>query len=430
MSICLYVMLGLAVCSTIVFLIVYRRRMSWWFLNSTPQERIESFLLHKFAIVIPARNEGKTILPLLDSILSQSYEKNLFDVYIVVKEPDDPTIKMIEEHPLASEVFIDEEQKTKGHALDYAMKQIIQAHKNEYDGYFIIDADCVLDPLFLCEMNRAFGSGKDVYNSKLVVKNYLNQGKKSNSWASYCNGLIWTLMSELGNRAKSDQGIVTMTLGTGLLIKGSLIEEWDGWPFQDTLTEDMELQRTCAIKHYKTEYVSYAVCYVEESTSLRATNLRRNRWMTGVVDCDRIFDEEQKRNRKNKQDRLNFYAVHSLYYVYGYIGFLFVMIITNLIIGIISSILKHPLAFGFYSIAFMSFFLIYLGFFIMTIRCMIVDKKYLPMKRRTKVFIALTHPFYYMGYIGIMIKIFTFRKAKVWKSIKRVEFKESAFKQV
>ncbi|MDE5855696.1 MAG: glycosyltransferase family 2 protein, partial [Anaeroplasmataceae bacterium] len=289
---------------------------------------------------------------------------------------------------------------------------------------------CVLDPLFLCEMNRAFGSGKDVYNSKLVVKNYLNQGKKSNSWASYCNGLIWTLMSELGNRAKSDQGIVTMTLGTGLLIKGSLIEEWGGWPFQDTLTEDMELQRTCAIKHYKTEYVSYAVCYVEESTSLRATNLRRNRWMTGVVDCDRIFDEEQKRNRKTRQDRLNFYAVHSLYYVYGYIGFLSVIILTNLILGIVSSIMHHPLAFGFYCIAGISFFLIYLGFFIMTIRCLIVDKKYLPMKRRTKIFIALTHPFYYMGYIGIMIKIFTFRKAKVWKTIKRVEFKESAFKQV
>ncbi|MDE5545859.1 MAG: glycosyltransferase [Anaeroplasmataceae bacterium] len=430
MKICLIVMLCLVGVSTLLFLLAYRRRMSWWFLNATPQERIESLELHRFAIIIPARNEGKTILPLLDSILKQTYEKKFFDVYIVVKEPNDPTIEMIQNHQLESNIFIDEEQQRKGHALDYAIKSIIQSHKKEYDGYIIIDADCVLDSMFLCEMNRAFSSGKEVYNSKLVVKNYLNQDKKSNSWASYCNGLIWTLMSELGNRAKSDQGIVTMTLGTGLLIKGSLIEEWGGWPFQDTLTEDMELQRTCAIKHYKTEYVSYAVCYVEESTSLRATNLRRNRWMTGVVDCDRIFDGEQKRNRKTKQDHLNFYAVHSLYYVYAYIGFLSIMIVSNLIIGIVTSVLGHPLAYGFYLISLLSFFLIYFGFFIMTIRCMIVDKKYLPMKRRTRVFIALTHPFYYMGYIGIMIKIFTFRKAKVWKTIKRVEFQESAFKQV
>ncbi|MDE6407109.1 MAG: glycosyltransferase [Anaeroplasmataceae bacterium] len=430
MKICLIVMLCLVAVSTLLFLIAYKRRLSWWFLNSTPQERIESLELHRFAILIPARNEGKTILPLLDSILKQTYDKELFDVYIVVKEPDDPTIEMIQKHPLKSNVFIDEKQQTKGHALDYALKRIMESHQKEYDGYFIIDADCVLDSMFLCEMNRAFSSGKDVYNSKLVVKNYLNQDKKANSWASYCNGLIWTLMSELGNRAKSDQGIVTMTLGTGLLIKGSLIEEWEGWPFQDTLTEDMELQRTCAIKRYKTEYVSYAICYVEESTSLHATNLRRNRWMTGVVDCDRLFDSEQRRGRKTKQDSLNFYAVHSLYYVYAYIGFLLIILISNFILGIVTSILGHPLAYGFYLISFFSFFLIYIGFFVMTIRCMVVDKKYLPMKRRTKIWIALTHPFYYMGYIGIMIKIFTFRKAKVWKTIQRVEFQESAFKQV
>ncbi|MDE6660645.1 MAG: glycosyltransferase [Anaeroplasmataceae bacterium] len=429
MKICLIVMLCLLILATVLFLLAYKRRMSWWFLNRTPQKRIESLELHKFAIVIPARNEGKTILPLLDSILKQTYDKEFFEVYIVVKDPEDPTIQMIEEHPLPATIFIDEDQKTKGHALDYGMKEILKLEK-KYDGYFIIDADCILDSLFLCEMNRAFSSGKQVYNSKLVVKNYLNGEKGSHSWASYCNGLIWTLMSELGNRAKSDQGIVTMTLGTGLLIEGKLIEKWNGWPFQDTLTEDMELQRACAIHHYKTEYVSYAVCYVEESTSLKATNLRRNRWMTGVVDCDRLFDEEQRKSRKTKEDALNFYAVHSLYYVYAYIGFLCVMILTNLTLGIITSILRHPLSYVFYILSFVSFFLIYIGFFIMTIRCMIVDKKYLPMKRRTKVFIALSHPFYYMGYIGIMMKIFTFKKAKAWKTIKRVEFKESAFKQV
>ncbi|MDE6656059.1 MAG: glycosyltransferase [Anaeroplasmataceae bacterium] len=430
MKICLFVMIGLVIASTGLFLLAYRRRMSWWFKNTKPQKKIESFTQYRFAIVIPARNEGKTIVPLLDSILKQTYEKDLFDVYTIVKEADDPTIGMIKDILPEAQVFVDEEQKTKGHALDYGMKRIIEEHRGEYDGYIIIDADCVLDSKFLCEMNRAFGSRKDVYNSKLVVKNYLNPDKKSNSWASYCNGLIWTLMSELGNRAKSDQGIVTMTLGTGLLIRGSLVEEWNGWPFQDTLTEDMELQRNCAIHNYTTEYVSYAVCYVEESTSLRATNLRRNRWMTGVVHCDQLFDEKQKNRRKTKQDRLNFYAVHSLYYVYEYVGFLCLLVLTNLILGCIASVKFPSLALGFYLISFCSFFLIYLGFFVMTVRCMIVDRKYLPMKRRTRIWIALTHPFYYMGYIGIMVKIFTFRKTKTWKTIKRVDFQESAFEQV
>ena len=428
MNVFLWCMVAFVCFSTILFLICYRRRLSWWFLNQTPQTRIQSYDLHRFAVVIPARNEGATILPLIESLIKQNYSHDLFDVYIVVKETNDPTIELVHEIFPQAVFYVDEEQTNKGHALDYGMKEILKG-KIAYDGFIIIDADCVLDSLFLCEMNRAFGSKKQVYNSKLVVKNYLSQNSSDNSWASYCNGLIWTLMSELGNRAKSDQGIVTMTLGTGLLIDAKLIQEWNGWPFQKTLTEDMELQRYCALHHYKTEYVSYAVCYVEESTSLTATNFRRNRWMTGVVHCDRLFDQQMKQEMKTKEDKLNFYAVHSLYYVYSYVGSLCVTFLASFLSAIVLSCLKRP-AIGFYLLAFFCFFLFYLGLFIMTLRCMQVDKKYLPMKRKTRLWILFTHPFYYMGYVGIMIKIFTFRKTKTWKKIKRVEFQENAFKQV
>ena len=430
MQIYLYSSISLLVVCTVIFLICYRRRISWWFLNSTPQERILSYKLHKFAVIIPARNEGKTICPLLKSLNEQHYDEALYDIYIVVKDPQDPTIDLIHEMIPRAIVYVDELQTTKGHALDYGMKEILKKNPNEYDGFMIIDADCVLDSLFLCEMNRAFGSQKEVYNSKLVVKNYLNQDCHANRWASYCNGLIWTLMSELGNRAKSDQGIVTMTLGTGLLIRSELIQKWNGWPFQETLTEDMELQRYCAIHRYKTEYVSYAVCYVEESTSLRATNLRRNRWMTGVVHCDRLFDTDIKERIKTKEDKINFYAIHSLYYVYAYVGFLCLFFLSLFPTAVVLSIQQNPLAIGFYFTSLSSFLLLYIGLLIMTIRCIQIDKKYLPMKRSTRIWITLTHPFYYMGYIGIMLKIFTFKKTKVWKKIERVEFQENAFKQV
>ncbi len=54
-----------------------------------------------------------------------------------------------------------------------------------------------------------------------------------------------------------------------------------------------------------------------------------------------------------------------------------------------------------------------------------VDRKYLPMSWMRRIWISLTHPFYYMGYIGIMTKIFTFKRTKEWKRIARVEFQES-----
>lgn len=429
MKVFFWIMIASIIFATILFLLRYGRRISWWFCNKTPQVRIQSYALHRFAVVIPARNEGETILPLIQSLLQQTYSHELFDIYIVVKESTDPAITLVHEICPQAIFFVDEEQQHKGHALDYGLKEILKRHST-YDGFILVDADCVLDSLFLCEMNRAFGSQKQVYNSKLVVKNYLSPNASDNRWSSYCNGLIWTLMSELGNRAKSDQGIVTMTLGTGLLLDAKLIKEWDGWPFQQTLTEDTELQRYCAIHHIKTEYVSYAVCYVEESTSLRATNFRRNRWMTGVVDCDRLFDDQIKKEMKTKEDKLSYYAIHSLYSVYSYVGFLSLSFLICLISGIVLSCLRNGLALHFYLLAFSCFFIFYLGVLLMTLWCMHVDKKYLPMRKKTRLWIVLTHPFYYMGYIGIMIKIFTFRKTKIWKKIKRVEFQENAFKQV
>ncbi len=430
MKILFYVSLGIVVLATILFLLAYRKRIVWWFTCSKPQKRIEYNQNNRLAIVIPARNEGKTVLPLIESLKTQNYNYANFDVHIVVKEDSDPTIDMVKELMPEAFFYVDKEQKTKGHALDYCLKDICKNKKGEYDAFIIIDADCLLDNNFLGEMNNALGSGKDVYNSKLVVKNYLNKGHKSNSWSTRCNGLIWTLMSELGNRAKSDRGITTMVLGTGLMIRASLVEKWNGWPYQKTLTEDIELQRSCALNHYSTEYVSSAICYVEESTSLHVTNIRRQRWMSGVVHCDRLYDDLLRRNMKTKEDKLNFYSFHCLYHVYWYVGFLCLATIYSLAIAIVLNCDNNPLMINFYCLAVGSVFLIYLGMLAMTIRCMVVDRKYLKMNFLQKIFICLTHPIYYMGYIGIMIKCFALKQKVDWKRIERVEFKESSFEKV
>lgn len=106
MLICMYSMIGILCVGTIVFLILYAKRISWWFCHKNPQARIESYTLHRFAVVIPARNEGKTILALLDSLQKQTYDHKLFDVYIIVKEENDPPMSLKFEHLKTEYIFV------------------------------------------------------------------------------------------------------------------------------------------------------------------------------------------------------------------------------------------------------------------------------------------------------------------------------------
>ena len=49
---------------------------------------------HRFAIIVPARNESAVIGKLLDSLDAQTFGVDHGDVFIAVESPDDPTCKI------------------------------------------------------------------------------------------------------------------------------------------------------------------------------------------------------------------------------------------------------------------------------------------------------------------------------------------------
>ena len=158
-------------------------------------------------------------------------------------------------------------------------------------------------------MNNAMITGADVINGKKLVKNYLPGNQRTCNLVTACNGLIWTFMDEMGNRWKSDHGFTTMTITTGILISKKLVEKWGGWIYRATLTEDMELERDCALQGYKTFYYSYAKIYMEEAPSLEMTNKRHTRWMTGVTHSDLLYGPKLLKKEKTFYNLVNNYYV-------------------------------------------------------------------------------------------------------------------------
>lgn len=405
---------------TIIFLILYFPRLIGWFGWIFPQKKLSCDRKHRFALIVPARDEGRAVLPLFQSIKEQSYGREctkeagerLFDTYVIVKNPHDEVIEYAKE--IDAKVYVDEEQKSKGDCLDYCIRHILMSGR-KYDGYMIVDADCRLDADFMKNMNDALESGAQVITARKLVGNYkINECSYNAGSMAACNhitcqnGLIWSIIDELGNRFKSAMGFTTMPITTGILIRGDLVEEWGGWNYRQTLTEDMELLRDCACKGIRTFHYSYAKLYLEEAPSHADTNKRRTRWMTGMVEADRLYCRELFKRHGMWAFADNYYIL-SLWIVYAYIGTLSAAVFFNII------------TLNFWQAA-AAFLLIYIAFFALSVMAVLADWKNIGLSLAGKLGLMLMHPFFYMEYIFIVARAVLGLKPKSWEKIGRVQY--------
>ncbi|MCR5462665.1 MAG: glycosyltransferase family 2 protein [bacterium] len=390
-------------------LINYMPRMFAWFYGFKKQKHLVKNKDNKIAIVVPARNESMVIGTLFDSIKKQTYKN--FDTFVIVKDPKDQTIEMAKE--IGAIPLVCENQTKKSDALDYALKKIMK--DGSYDSAFIIDADCYMDPKCMEELNNALSSGRQIIQVKKRVKNFYMKQKHANSIWSSCNGLIWTIIDDLGNKYKSAKGITNMLIGTGIMIRMDVINELNGWPYNETLTEDIEFMNDAAIKGYSTLYYEHAIIYLEESTSLKVTNKRRTRWMDGVINSKRIYNDRLK--NANEKDK---YYVTALSPCFLFVGTCLLYSLLNLIFGATLFIIGNDLWTECFLLSLVSLGVIYVAFFILTLFILMVGHIKRPWYE--KILLLFIHPLFYMGYIRICLKVYLGLTSNKWEVIDRVKF--------
>jgi len=403
------------------FLVAYLPRVACWFSAIRKQKRYISTKNNKLALLVPARNESAVIGELFDSIDEQTYPKEFFDVYVLIKDPNDKTVKLAQKRK-NTYIEVIPNQTCKGDTLDFSMKKIIKKTPNKYDAFIIVDADCVLEKDFLKEMNNAMASDKQIILSKKLVKNYLYNNKSATSLASNCNGMIWTIIDDMGNRFKSDHNMTIMTIGTGLLIRADVVRELGGWPYCQTLTEDIELMYDCVLRDYTTLYYSYAKLYLEESTSLSVTNKRRTRWLTGVIDSKKLYSQRLRRKCKTKHQIINLYYTTALIPVFFFIGFMLATFLISAPLSALLFLLGNPLYKATLMLLFSSFATTYISFWFLTLFCLIVDFKNHKMTIPERIAVLFVHPLFYMGYIKIGVDAYLSSANREWEVIDRMEF--------
>ena len=105
-----------------------------------------------FSILIAARNEEKVIGNLLDSLNNLNYPKDKYEVVVIPNNCTDNTEKVSKEHG-AKVLKCTVPTKSKGDVLKFTFEKM--ANRKEIDAYIVFDADNVVHPEFLTEMDKA-----------------------------------------------------------------------------------------------------------------------------------------------------------------------------------------------------------------------------------------------------------------------------------
>ncbi len=239
------------------------------------QKAFTATKLHKYAVLISARNEGAVIGELLESLHRQNYPQELLDVYVVADNCTDSTAQIAEDHGAIVYERFDLKLVGKGYALNYLFGKIYARSGLEaYDGYFVFDADNVLDENYVREMNKVFDNGYEIVTSYRNSKNY------GSNWISAGYALWFLRESKYLNGARMQCGTSCAISGTGFLVANRIIRENNGWKHH-LLTEDIEFSTDNIIQGRVIGYCEQAVLYDEQPTDFHESWNQRLRWTKG-----------------------------------------------------------------------------------------------------------------------------------------------------
>ena len=233
--------------------------------------------LHRFAILISARNEENVIPHLLDSIAAQNYPAELIQVFVVADNCTDATADVSRCKGATVYERFNKEQIGKGYALNFLLKNIRKdLGEDLFDGFIVVDADNLLSENYVSEINKTFSDG---YN---VVTSYRNSKNYGDNWISSGYALWFLHEAKYLNHSRAALGTSCAVSGTGFLFSKDVLKKANGWNFF-LLTEDIEFTIWNILEGETIGYCPGAVLFDEQPTSFRQSARQRLRWAKGYI---------------------------------------------------------------------------------------------------------------------------------------------------
>ena len=248
---------------------------------------------HKFAMVVAAHNEQAVIGNLVDSLTSLNYPKDSYEVFVIADNCDDDTAEVARMHGAQVHERFHDTLKGKGHALEWMFEKIF-AMDTEFDGICVFDADNVVHPEFLNQMNRQFNRGYK------AVQGYIDTKNPYDSWITLSYAISFWSINRLFQYARYTLGMCCQLCGTGFALSTDIIKKI-GWG-ATCLAEDMEFTMKLTLNDYKVAWAHDAIVYDEKPITFSQSYKQRVRWMQGHADvANRFFFKLVKKGFKERK---------------------------------------------------------------------------------------------------------------------------------
>ena len=222
----------------------------------------------KFLILYPAYKEDRVIINAVENFLMQNYPSTLYTVAVISDHMQPETNDYLRQLPinLLEPVF---EKSSKAKAMQYAINEV----KGDFDQVVVLDADNVVRPDFLSQLN-ILCTVYDAIQCHRCAKN-------ANNDVAVLDGASEEINNTIFRKAHNRLGLSSALIGSGMCFKYDLFKK-NVFELK-TAGEDREME---ALLLHQGVFIKYAPdihVFDEKVSSQDNFQRQRMRWMTAQV---------------------------------------------------------------------------------------------------------------------------------------------------
>ena len=221
--------------------------------------------MNNFLILYPAYNEDRVIINAVERFLEQKYPKDHYTVAVISDHMQPETNDYLRTLPitLLTPTF---DKSSKAKAMQYAINEV----KDDFDNVVILDADNVVRPEFLSQLN-VLCSIYDAIQCHRCAKN-------ANNDVAVLDGTSEEINNTIFRKAHNRLGLSSALIGSGMCFDYELFKKN---VFQlSTAGEDREMEALLLHQEVFIKYAPDIHVFDEKVSSQENFQRQRMRWMT------------------------------------------------------------------------------------------------------------------------------------------------------